>query len=173
MFFSIKISLIRISKKEYDSLISLIAELRAEIALLREENKLLKNGKNSNTSSTPPSHDLSRSNSKSLRISSGKKSGGQKGHEGMTLQMTANPDKIIEYRPSVCIHCGETLAIEVSKLESRKQEIIIPPIIPLNSSSTNIKPLPAIISNNSFSIKRFYNSILSNIILYTYIFYYF
>ena len=130
MFFSIKISLIRISKKEYDSLISLIAELRAEIALLREENKLLKNGKNSNTSSTPPSHDLSRSNSKSLRISSGKKSGGQKGHEGMTLQMTANPDKIIEYRPSVCIHCGETLAIEVSKLESRKQEIIIPPIVP-------------------------------------------
>ena len=144
LFFSIKIRLIRISKKEYQTLHDLIAELREqnhillnqvaaleqEVSSLKEEIRLLKNGKNSNTSSTPPSHDFGRSNKKSLREPSEKKQGGQKGHEGTTLQMSEHPDETIEYRPSVCVHCGEILAAEESKFAYRKQEIVIPPIIP-------------------------------------------
>jgi transposase len=95
---------------------------------LQEEIQLLKNGRNSKTSSTPPSQDIARNYQKSLRGPSSRKSGGQAGHKGNTLLMTEKPDKIIEYRPDYCKQCGEKLAKEESILTSRKQEIDLPPI---------------------------------------------
>ena len=68
---------ITISKKEYDRLLS----LEVLVLQLEEEICLLKNGKKSSTSHTPPSHDIGRCNRKSLREKSGKKTGGQLGHE--------------------------------------------------------------------------------------------
>ncbi|MDR0726373.1 MAG: hypothetical protein LBF59_10270, partial [Prevotellaceae bacterium] len=62
--------MILIRRSEYEQLKELVRELRAEI-------ELLKNGRNSKTSSTAPSQDISRSNAHSLRKSSGKPSGGQ------------------------------------------------------------------------------------------------
>ena len=44
----------------------------------------------SNTSHTSPSHDIGRSNSQRLREKSGNKSGSQKGHDGLMLQMIDN-----------------------------------------------------------------------------------
>ena len=90
----------------------------------------MKNGRKSDTSSTPPSHDLGRSNQKSLREPSKRKTGGQEGHDGSTLQMKENPDKVIEHRPNFCKQCGEALAIESATLVTRKQEIVLPPIVP-------------------------------------------
>jgi transposase len=104
--------------------------LQEQIQLLQEEIRLLKNGRNSKTSSTPPSQDISRSNQKSLREPSSRKSGGQPGHTGSTLMMKEKPDKIIEYRPEYCKQCGEKLASDECILTSRKQEIELPPIIP-------------------------------------------
>ena len=72
---------VTITKKEYERLLS----LETMVFQHQEEIRLLKNGKKSNTSHTSPSHDIGRSNSKSLREKSNKKSGGQKGHEGTTL----------------------------------------------------------------------------------------
>lgn len=95
---------------------------------LQEEIRLLKNGKKSNTSNTSPSHDLGRSNSKSLREKSDKKSGGQKGHEGTTLQLSTQPDEIINYKPNFCRACSKALDTEVPVLTERKQEIVIPSI---------------------------------------------
>jgi transposase len=91
---------------------------------------LLKNNRNSNTSSTPPSHDYGRSNQKSLRESSSKKSGGQQGHKGSNLQMKEIPDEIIEYKPQFCKECGEELTEYDFHFVSRKQEVILPPILP-------------------------------------------
>lgn len=54
---------------------------------------LLKNGRKSKTSSTPPSQDYNY-RSRSLRERSSRKTGGQKGHEGSTLQMKETPDEI-------------------------------------------------------------------------------
>lgn len=109
------------------ALIPLVKELRAEILSLKEEIQLLKNGKKSNTSHTPPSQDLGRSNQKNSREISGKKSGGQKGHKGLTLEMKNIPDEIIEYIPSFCTNCSASLEDELSTLEERKQEVVIPP----------------------------------------------
>jgi len=100
------------------------------VKVLHDEIRLLKNGRNSNTSSTPPSQDYGRSNQKSLRESSGRKSGGQKGHEGNTLKMVKVPDEILKYNPEFCQQCGQTLNISESVLVKKRQEIDIPPIVP-------------------------------------------
>lgn len=115
---------ITISKKEYERLLA----LEAMVVQLQEEIRLLKNGKKSNTSHTSPSHDIGRSNSQSLREKSGKKSGGQKGHEGHTLQLSDAPDEILHYTPDFCERCATPLASAVSTLSERKQELVIPPI---------------------------------------------
>jgi len=105
-------------------------ELQQQIVSLQEQIQLLKNGRNSNTSSTPPSQDIGRSNKKSLREPSTRKTGGQTGHEGITLQMKEKPDKIVEYRPKYCKQCGEELVRDEAVLGERKQEVELPPIVP-------------------------------------------
>lgn len=105
-----------------------IPKLIKLIESLREEIRLLRNGKKSDTSSTPPSHDFGRSNSKSLRIKTGLKSGGQLGHEGRTLQIKAVPDEIIEHIPQFCNNCGDNLERVTAVLELSRQEVVIPPI---------------------------------------------
>ncbi|HNV95006.1 MAG TPA: hypothetical protein PKG63_00925 [Bacteroidales bacterium] len=44
--------------------------------------------------------------------------------------MTENPDQIIEYIPSYCSLCGEKLNANETIMVARKQEIILPPIVP-------------------------------------------
>lgn len=124
------IETVTIPKAEYEALKQTILDLQAQVKLLEEEIRLLKNGRNSNTSSTPPSQDIGRINIKNLREPSTRKTGGQQGHEGTTLKMKEKPDSVIEYRPYFCKHCGEELANGEATLASRKQEIELPPIIP-------------------------------------------
>lgn len=102
--------------------------LREENKKLREKINLLRNGRKSNTSSTPPSHDIGRSNSKSLRLKTGRKNGGQKGHKGSTLEMSKEPDQIIDYKPDYCSTCGEGLQDIKSVVTESKQEVEIPKI---------------------------------------------
>ena len=62
--------------------------------------------KNSSNSGKPPSTDgYEKPAPKSRRKRSGKKSGGQKGHEGHTLKMVEKPDEIIVHPVAHCAHC--------------------------------------------------------------------
>ena len=90
---------------------------------------MLRNGGNSNRSSTTPSHDIRRSNSKSIREKTGRTNGGQPGHEGTTLKMKANPDKVVDLIPGYCNGCGALLDGPLEFVES-KQEVELPPIQP-------------------------------------------
>jgi transposase len=74
------------------SLVAKVAELEARLNM------------NSKNSSKPPSSDGLRK-PKSLRESSGKPSGGQKGHEGTGLKLVGKPDKIVIHEPNECIGC--------------------------------------------------------------------
>jgi len=96
---------------------------------LQIEIQFLKNGRKSDTSSTPSSQDYGRSNKYNLREKSNRKSGGQIGHKGSSLKMSKNPDEIQKHIPGYCKKCGgEFDADTVFELYQRKQEVVIPPI---------------------------------------------
>lgn len=130
-----------------------------EIILLREENRLLRQlliecqrriteledqlrkagvSKNSSNSSKPPSTDISRpKRNESLREPSGKKSGGQEGHKGTTLQMSETPDEIVDLKPGYCNECGCDLENVEGKFLSKRQVKDIPPVIPIVTEYRN------------------------------------
>lgn len=81
---------------------ALIAQLNQTIHELKEQ--LNKNSKNS---SKPPSSDgYNKPTPKSQRKPSGKKPGGQRGHEGSHRAMSTNPNEIVRHMPSGCSDCS-------------------------------------------------------------------
>ncbi len=110
----------------------LLKALKRENELLKERLAKYENPKNSNNSSVPPSRDENRPfKSKSLRKKTGRKPGGQKGHEGTTLEMSSNPDKIIDHVPEYCECCGKDIGAQPGELAERRQVIDLPPIKPV------------------------------------------
>ncbi|MBI3796400.1 MAG: IS66 family transposase, partial [Deltaproteobacteria bacterium] len=114
-----------------------IEELRVLVAALMAENRALKErvaelerrlGLDSANSGKPPSSDgLKReARGRSLREPSGKKSGGQKGHEGKTLRQVDNPDEVIDYYPEVCANCGTALDAEAATEYQKRQVFDLP-----------------------------------------------
>lgn len=88
--------------------------------------------KNSNNSSIPPSQDENRpKRNQSLRGNSHRKTGGQKGHRGSTLEMSTTPDQIKELMPGYCNICGNDLGDTVACLLSKRQVVELPPIKPI------------------------------------------
>lgn len=88
---------IRALEKENQELRQRIAELERRLGL------------NSQTSSKPPSTDGFKKplRTQSLRTKSENKSGGQKGHQGYTLEAVSKPDKIVKHEtPACCGECG-------------------------------------------------------------------
>ena len=119
-------------RKENQQFKEIIITLLSKVASLEERLARYENPKNSRNSSIPPSHDYFRpSKTRSLREPSGKKPGGQPGHEGTTLEMVENPDEIIEHIPQFCTCCGLDISqIPVELVESR-QEVVLPVIQPI------------------------------------------
>ena len=127
-----------------------ILSLKEEIRLLREENTELKRllqqaldklNKNSSNSGKPPSTDIVRT--KSLRLSAGKKAGGQKGHRGTTLQISETPDKVVVHRALECSGCGKDISVISSLRSERRQVYDIPAInIEVSEHRSEIKCCP-------------------------------
>jgi transposase len=106
--------------------------LQRENDILKEELAKYENPKNSNNSSIPPSKDENRPfKSKSLRKKTGRKPGGQKGHEGTTLKMVSDPNEIIDHAPEYCECCGKDIGSIPGEFVERKQVIDLPPIEPV------------------------------------------
>jgi transposase len=76
-----------------------------------------------------PSKDLF-SKKRSLREPSTRKSGGQAGHQGHTLEMSVRPDVIIDLKSTYCSICGYALQDATFVLKSKRQVVDIPPIPP-------------------------------------------
>lgn len=111
---------------------SIVTELIFINKSLLERLAKYENPKNSNNSSIPPSKDENRAfKSKSLREASGKKPGGQHGHEGKTLEMVSSPDVIVAHNPLYCNHCGLDMSHLPAEMIERRQVVEIPPIKPI------------------------------------------
>lgn len=96
----------------YDELAALVVGLRARIAEQDAEIAELKRQltASSRNSSKPPSTDgLDKPAPKSLRGRSGRRPGGQPGHEGRTLRQVATPDEVVVHEPGACVGCGTEL----------------------------------------------------------------
>ncbi len=109
-----------------------IVEQDKRIAELEAEVRRLSISKNSSNSSKPPSSDMfPPKRSQSLRESNGKKTGGQLGHKGSTLEMSSFPNEVIKLVPEYCNHCGSGLSDVVEEYQSKRQVVDIPPITPI------------------------------------------
>ena len=106
-----------------------VKELMATVAGLLSRLAKYENPKNSRNSSIPPSKDENRPlQTKSLRKVSGKKVGGQQGHDGHTLQMSETPDEIVTLTPDYCNHCRASLQMKDCQDLEMRQVVDIPPI---------------------------------------------
>jgi transposase len=125
---------------ENKALREVIAKLQERIAEL--ERRL---GLNSQTSSKPPSSDGLKKlpRTQSLRTKTGKKSGGQLGHQGFTLNQVSQPDQIITYQPQEYCWCGGSLKQEKVISVIKRQVFDIPlPKMEVTEHQAPVKECP-------------------------------
>jgi transposase len=84
--------------------------------------------KDSHNSSKPPSSDGLARKPKSLRARSGKKPGGQPGHNGTTLHLSETPDTVVLHAPETCSSCGHGLKDAPEGDSLRRQVYDLPPM---------------------------------------------
>jgi transposase len=80
----------------------------------------------SHNSHWPSSRDKGRT--QSLRERSGKKAGGQPGHEGRTLKLVSEPEQVVVHRVAHCEQCGHNLADVAVVGDERRQVFDLPPM---------------------------------------------
>jgi hypothetical protein len=112
------------SDEQVESLLYQVEQLTLQVAVLatRIGELTARLDSDSTNSSNPPSKDGPASKQRSLRTRSGRKSGGQPGHKGATLEMVATPDFVESHTPAACQDCGHdfTDSDEVTKVERRQ-----------------------------------------------------
>ena len=100
------IDLVEVLLARVQQLETLVQEQAATIQALQDQL-----GKNSRNSGKPPSSDgLKKPRTRSLRQKTGRKPGGQKGHQGHTLKMSDKPDHIEPHHLDQCPHCQGDLS---------------------------------------------------------------
>lgn len=91
--------------------------------------------KDSNNSSTPPSKENMKDEvirrTKTLRKPTGRKPGGQEGHEGSTLRFCQSPDETEDVTANYCTKCGESLDDCERILDYVTQVVSIPELKPV------------------------------------------
>jgi len=102
------IDIILVRQEQIIALVAKVAELEARL------------NQNSQNSSKPPSSDVF-VKPKSLRKPSGKKPGGQEGHDGNSLKINREPDRIVTHDPTKCANCPkrETCSAVGETIETR------------------------------------------------------
>jgi transposase len=146
LFFAPIVGLNMITREEFqtiydqgpDVVFALIAAMQATVEAQQRQTVALsarvkelegRLGKDSHNSSKPPSSDglAKKPAPKSLRGKSGRRSGGQPGHRGHTLEFAECPDHTITYAPVSCQNCGASLKDAPIHKAERRQVFDLPP----------------------------------------------
>lgn len=122
-----------------EDLIQIIMDQNRTIADLKKEIEGLKHPvrKDSTNSSIPTSKEQI-PRTRSQRKKSGKKPGGQQGHQGHYRERNPHPDKTIMVQASHCADCGASLCEVEGTIGLIAQEVDIPPITPLTTEYQQI-----------------------------------
>lgn len=120
------------------------AKIEEQAARIKElEGQLAKHSRNS---SKPPSSDGLKKGSprpRSLRGKSSRKSGGQKGHKGQTLEQIDIPDQVVEHTVKDCGHCHKSLKDVVALDFIKRQVFEIPqPKLEVTEHQSEVKICP-------------------------------
>jgi len=115
-----------------EAVVALFREMIQNMIILAERVQVLEDrlAKNSSNSGKPPSSDgLSKPAPKSLRKRHRKrKSGGQPGHKGHTLQAVEHPDQVVVHYVKECCHCYTSLD-EVDASRHEKRQVFDLPVV--------------------------------------------
>ena len=114
-----------------DAVFLLLPALQQQIDLLtaRVNDLEARLDKDSHNSHKPPSSDGLSKKPVSLRPHTGRKPGGQRGHEGSTLTLSDTPDALVFHTPLACSHCGSTLdPAQAQETGQRRQVLDLPPL---------------------------------------------
>jgi len=115
-----------------EAVVSLVSSLLQIIVIQAARIQALEDqlAKNSSNSGKPPSSDglKKASRNRSLRKSSGKKSGAQPGHPGHRLEMVEKPDRIERHPVHRCSHCQASLEEAPVEHIEKRQEYELPPL---------------------------------------------
>jgi len=111
--------------------------------------------KDSHNSHKPPSSDgpARRPRPRSLRQRSGKKSGGQPGHPGVTRCLVDDPDTVVAHLPANCAACGANLGTVPEIGRERRQVIDIPeprPVVTEHQAAHKACPVCQTVTAGSF-----------------------
>src|SRR5271157_4620200 len=106
---------------------TLLAVIQGHEHRIEELEKII--NKDSHNSNKPPSSDGLAQRFSRKRQPSGKKPGGQKGHEGTTLAMVKHPRHLRIHQVKSCSGCGKSLQQEKPRGYERRQVFDIPPIV--------------------------------------------
>ena len=121
-------ALIELAKRQPEAVVDLVLDLWDRVEAL--EAKVAELTKNSRNSSKPPSSDKGNPNKPAKhppRSKSKRKPGGQRGHKGSTLEMSADPDTIINHGfEGHCNHCGDDLSRARVETFERRQLFDLP-----------------------------------------------
>lgn len=129
---AVKDEQMKLLKQESQSLQDALKDTFQAIKQLREQVKALeaKQAKDSHNSHLPPSSDRfgkQKPKNKSLRKPSGKKPGGQAGHQGHHLQPFEQVDEVVLHQVQECQQCHCPLDSQLATSIERRQVIDLPP----------------------------------------------
>jgi transposase len=133
---TVKEEQMKLLKQENQTLSDALKETFQVVKQVREQVKTLQNqvktlqeqqAKDSHNSHLPPSSDrFGKRKQKSLRKASGKKQGGQPGHQGHHLQPLAQINEVVLHQVQECQHCHHPLENVPAHIIERRQVIDFP-----------------------------------------------